>query len=329
MLKTTLKLLVTGLLLGIIVWQLDGVAGIASALSRVNPYLAALLMIVITADRAIMTVKWIWLLRARAMTLRFFEGLRIYCVASFWGQILPMTLGADVVRVFMTTRSRQGVNTVVATIVIERMVGFLASLLMGLTGLLVLSQVVDLDPRFEQVWWISLGLVSMALLLFLASFSQVLFDVGYTLVPSFLARTRIVGRIREMHETYLAYRQHGDVLSRFSLLTFLEQLVPIVYIWIAAKALGVELDYLVAFGIVPVATLVTRIPVSVAGIGVLEGAFMLLMPLGGVAPADAVAIALLDRIIQLLATLPWWIAEVIRKGRVERPRPPLIEEVQS
>jgi glycosyltransferase 2 family protein len=327
--KSVLKIAVTVALLAAIVWRLGGVAGIIASLSRADVYLVLVLMAILTADRAVMTIKWLWLLKAQRMELPFMKGLHIYCVSSFWGQVLPMTLGADVVRVFMTTRSKQGVNTVVATIAIERMVGFIASLLMGVCGLVVLGGVVELDARFEQVWWIALGMIAAVTVAFSASFSQLLFDLFYRFVPGFLARTRVFARFKEMHRTYLEYRRHGGVLFNFTLLTAAEQLVPIIYIWTAAAALGIKLDFLVAVGIVPLATLITRIPVSVAGLGVLEGAFMVLMPLGGVSPVDAVSIALLDRVAQLAATLPWWLADALKKRRLEPPQPPLTEKPSS
>jgi uncharacterized membrane protein YbhN (UPF0104 family) len=40
---------------------------------------------------------------------------------------------------------------------------------------------------------------------------------------------------------------------------------------------------------------------------VYEGAFMLLLPLGGVSAADAVTLAVLDRVVQILAMAPWWL----------------------
>lgn len=97
-------------------------------------------------------------------------------------------------------------------------------------------------------------------------------------------------------------------MRRFFALTLLEQLAPVVFVWLAARALGVEISMWVAAAVVPLATLITRVPISLAGIGVFEGAFMLLLPLGGVAAADAVSMALLDRAVQVVAMAPWWLA---------------------
>jgi uncharacterized membrane protein YbhN (UPF0104 family) len=99
----------------------------------------------------------------------------------------------------------------------------------------------------------------------------------------------------------------------------LEQLAPIVFVWLVARTLGVELSMLVAAGVVPLAALITRIPISLAGIGIYEGAFMLLLPLGGVSAADAVTMALLDRVVQILAVAPWWLGAALSSKSFTRP----------
>jgi uncharacterized membrane protein YbhN (UPF0104 family) len=130
---------------------------------------------------------------------------------------------------------------------------------------------------------------------------------------------KLVGTVRGLHEAYLEYRAHGVALRKFFVWTLLEQLAPIIFIWLAARAIDVELSWLVAAAVAPLATLVTRVPISLAGIGVFEGAFMLLLPLGGISAADAVSIALLDRVVQIVAMAPWWLAAAFGTGSFRVP----------
>jgi uncharacterized membrane protein YbhN (UPF0104 family) len=54
--------------------------------------------------------------------------------------------------------------------------------------------------------------------------------------------------------------------------------------------------------------LVARLPISINGIGVFEGALILTLSLAGVSASEAVAIAVMGRILDTVALLPWWLA---------------------
>lgn len=309
--KSLLKLGVTLALIALIIWQLGGIAPLIEAVADMRWAYVPLLIGLAIADRALMTFKWLLLLRAQGVHVPFCRALTIYCVSSFWGQVLPMTVGGDVVRLWLTTRLTSALDTVVASIAMERLLGFVAALLVGLVGLLILGEVVELGADLSRLWWAAIAVVAAGVAAFVLSLSQTVFDATYRLMPMRLSRTKLVQRVQQMHQAYLDYRRHRRSLQSFFCLTLVEQLMPILFVWLAARAFDVELSMLVAAGVVPLATLVTRIPISLAGIGVYEGAFMLLLPLAGVSQVDAVSMALVDRVIQVIAMAPWWLGAAI------------------
>jgi uncharacterized membrane protein YbhN (UPF0104 family) len=81
--------------------------------------------------------------------------------------------------------------------------------------------------------------------------------------------------------------------------------------------MGVDVGVLFMLGVVPLTVLISRLPISIGGLGVYEGIFALLMFLGGVSASQAVAIAFAGRILETVAYLPWWIVHMAgsRKGR--------------
>jgi uncharacterized protein (TIRG00374 family) len=164
------------------------------------------------------------------------------------------------------------------------------------------------------------------LLLAAATFAVSLSDRFFTIIHdrllSPLGRTRIVAKLREFHLSYRTYQRHKGELTLFFLLTFVEQLFLIVISWTIALALGVQVGWLVIAGSFPLALLVSRLPISLNGLGVFEGVFSLLMSLGGVSGADALAIALSGRVFQTLAWLPWWMADVIGARSFRAPVKP-------
>ena len=83
-----------------------------------------------------MTFKCIRLLKARGIRVHFLAAMNIYCASMVSGMFLPSTVGADVIRTINMSRAGVHAHEVVASIIIERMIGFLAALLVGLASLL-------------------------------------------------------------------------------------------------------------------------------------------------------------------------------------------------
>jgi uncharacterized protein (TIRG00374 family) len=318
--KLPLKLAITVILVATIVWQLGDLRKVGQLLVSIDPPYVLLILAINTLDRALMTYKWGLLLRSRGQQLPFLRGLRIYCASMVWGMFLPMTIGSDAIRAFSTSRSGLDGDEVVASIFIERMVGFIMALLLGLLGLFLLFLAGGLDARFRPLWWLgSLALLG-ATLAFATSFSQMAFDFlhGRFLRP--LLGAWILQRLRQFHLTYLAYRHEKRSLAAFFGLTFVQQLSPILVLWLIARALAVEVSLLYIAGAVPLVFLISRIPLSVSGLGVFEGVFMLVMSLVGLTAAESIAIPLVGRILEIASWLPWWLAHVIGYGQLRPPR---------
>lgn len=234
-------------------------------------------------------------------------------------------MGADAIRAFSTSRIGLDSNEVVASIIVERMVGFLSALFLGLISLLLLSQLNLLDSRFDLLWWFGGVTLIAAIIAFAASFSRRMFDLLYGRLLYRFRDTRIIRRLRQFHSTYQAYQDNKKSLATFFGLTFGEQLMPILHTWLIARGMGIEVGLFFVTGAVPLTLLVSRLPISIDGLGVYEGVFVLLMSISGVSIAQAIAIAFAGRILQIASWLPWWMAYVVERGSLRRPQS-LVEE---
>ena len=98
-----------------------------------------------------------------------------------------------------------------------------------------------------------------------------------------------------------ARRLPRALLTRVLLLGVVVHLIGIVAFAMVAAALGLELSYLTIGWTRSAAILVAILPVSLAGLGLREGAFVLLLAPYGIAPADALAYSLLAFTTTVLA----------------------------
>jgi glycosyltransferase 2 family protein len=311
------RLAISLILIACIIWWLGGLGKIAAIMGRISFGWAALVVLLLTFDRALMTFKWRLLLKARGAHIGFLRAMKIYCASMIWGMFLPTTVGPDTIRAVSVSRTGINANEAVASIVIERVFGFLSVLLFGLCSLLLLSLSGELESRFIVIWWAALIMIGLTLVALATSLNEKIFLLIHNRILGRFHSNRIAAKVKKFHETYLAYRKHTGTLVTFSMLTIVEQLVPVAMLWLSALALDIDLSLLAFLVAVPLSLLVSRLPIGVYGLGTFEAAFVFLLSESGLSGADAVAISFSGRILEILAYLPWWLAHVISTGSAE------------
>jgi uncharacterized protein (TIRG00374 family) len=246
--------------------------------------------------------------------------MMIYCASWVWGFFLPTTVGSDAIRAYCTSRIGFDSRDVVASIIVERFVGFLTSLILMILSLILLTALGSLGEQAIFAWIVG-GVFTLAgAVLYVVSVSNKAFDLVHNRILVRYRRNRIATRLREFHETYHEFVRERRHFGAFFCLTFLEQLFPILVMWVIAQGMGIEAGLVYFAGALPLAMLFSRLPISFDGIGVFEVVFVLLISITGVSASQAVAISLTGRLIMLLVLIPWWLAFVIDSGNIHMPR---------
>jgi uncharacterized protein (TIRG00374 family) len=288
-------------------------------LHRFETKYLVLALIVVTLDRVLMTYKWILLLRAQGYRLPLLQGVMIYCTSMVWGLALPATVGADAIRAVMVTKRGFNGTDVVTSIVIERLVGFVLALALGLVSLAVLRGLGVLDARFDIALYLGVAMLIGVTALMISALNETLVSEVVAQLPRAVRDSKIMSYLDRFAAAYRSLGGARSTIAQFSALTVLEQLFSVILPWTLAKGLGVDVDLLLMLGVLPISTLISRLPISFDGLGVYEAVFVGLLVLAGIDAAAALAMAISGRIIQLFAFLPWWVAYVARSGAMRPP----------
>ena len=256
--------------------------------------LPVLLTIGLTAgDRVLMALKWLLLLTARRIHVSPWTAIRAYFSASFVGLFLPVTIGADAMRVLALRH--HGAAEVTASIVIERVLGMVAVASVGVAGCLLLALASATQP---------LGSI-VAIVLGLAVVGGAAFGLSLPVAARLAGRARGVPSIvRKTAEAYARYREHPGTLLSFYGLSVVESLVPALINYTAARAIGLTIPLEVFVITVPLALAIARLPISLGGFGIQEVSFVYLAGLLGVATNEALSVMLVSDAALLLALLP-------------------------
>ena len=288
-------------------------------LQRFDAGYLLLAIAVVTIDRILMTFKWTLLLRAQGYRLPLLQGVTIYCTSMVWGLALPATVGADAIRAVMVTKRGFNGTDVVTSIVIERMVGFVLALALGLVSLAILRNIGVLGARFDIALYLGVAMLIGVTALLVAALNEKLVSAVLVRLPRFVRESKVMLYLERFAAAYRALGGARSTIAKFSALTVLEQVFSVIFPWTLAKGLDVDVNLLLLLGVLPISTLISRLPISFDGLGVYEAVFVGLLVLAGISAEAALAIAISGRIIQLFAFLPWWVAYVARSGAVRPP----------
>jgi uncharacterized protein (TIRG00374 family) len=287
---------------------------VLETLARCDPWWALVALAALTLDRLLMSFKWGLLLTIRGYSLSIARRMMVYCSAMMWGLALPSTVGADGVRIWLTSTFGVRADDSFATILVERGIGFVSALVMALLGLAILRTLVPDAMAYDAA--IALGMLGTlgALCLLLFSFSERAGVILRKVIPQRWEQSRPAQLLERLHTAYRSLSRDRTRIGAFAALTLLEQLLMVACYGLTAVALGVEFNPVFLLAAVPLAILVSRLPISLDGIGVYEGIFIGVMALAGMRAEDALAISLAARALQIIVWLPWWLAMLAHGG---------------
>lgn len=277
----------------------------------VDPWLFVALLALLTADRFLMAFKWLLLVRVQDLRLTFPQALRAYYISSFAGMFLPMTVGADVVRA-MAVRRAGSTPKILATIALERGLGAISQILLAALSMSMIV-VLGLEMGVSNLHLVLMVALLLVILLVSLPFS---FWLAERVARALEGRGSLARKAAELAEAYAESRHHRGVIWTFLLLTVIEGFFPIAWYWVAALALGLHLPFILFVATIPIVFMVARLPVSVGGMGVLEGSFVILAGLLGISTDDAFSIVILCRLAELLALLPGAVAYLLVREEV-------------
>jgi uncharacterized membrane protein YbhN (UPF0104 family) len=294
-LPLALRLTVSLGLLALLTFSIGDPREIVARAASMRAVPLALAFALTILDRVLMAVKWRVLLTARGVRMPLSTAVRAYFASSFAGLFLPVTVGADAVRIFA---SRQyGAAEVTASIVVERVLGAASVVAVALAGCaLIAGALTDLALRPIVIAMVAIGVaVTMA------------FPASLWLATRWSAAGGPDGSgslVRRVATAYSAYSGHPVALSMFFLLSVLESLIPALIAFVVARGLQVEAPFWIFMAAMPIALMVARLPISLGGFGVQEISFVYLAGLVGLRASDAAATMLVMDAVLILTLLP-------------------------
>jgi hypothetical protein len=291
-LLTALKLSVSALLLAAILWKVP-VREALAALAALRPVTLGLVVLLTVLFPVIAALRWQRALSWTGARERFGPLLRDVLVSSTYNMLLPTNIGGDVVRAARCARRLSEPHHAWSSTIFERLIGVVALVLLAVPGLLMApGQVRELGIAVGVLAAITLAValgahapLRLASRL-LVSRAPSIAGAGDRIAADLAGPLASVRARLEMMAWSALYQAVG-----------LGILVVVVFDWGQPEMTWAIL------GAIPLALVLTLLPVSIAGLGVRESLFVVLLGRFGMGSERALSLAVVWLASALLTSL--------------------------
>jgi uncharacterized protein (TIRG00374 family) len=297
--RAVLALVVSALCVWYIVSRIDfGTTG--HVLSHSNRWEVAAAFAILVLALVPLSWRWQRLLAARGIDERFGWLLRAYFVSYTASQVLPTSLGGDAMRIVETTRRHPGEGGEIAgTVIFERGLGGVATLLLGLVGFAIAIGRLSIGPYVVLEGAIAVATALLVALVFSRRARRVLRRLERP-----FAGFRITVQVKRIYLSLHAYGRNPRLVAELLALTVAVQAFRVLTIWLCGLAVGVHESPLPYFVMGPMFFLVMLAPFTLNGFALREAFFVSFLGQLGVSADRAFSTGFLYFLLAVALSLP-------------------------
>jgi hypothetical protein len=266
------------------------------------------------ASQLIFVSRWYMLMKVQSITIGFWSAVRLHFLGLFYNNCLPGSVGGDFLRAWYVTHHTNKRLVAALSVFVDRAVGLAGLIIMAFgcwwflpasdrSSSIMLQNSMDTFTKITErrltILWVCVTL-AILLLIFLSIPS------GRRLATRTAEVVRKYGSItfHRSKEAIAIYWNKKLALLWALLLTFCCQAVFIIGIWLIGAQIGVKAAGKYYFVFFPVSWLLGMLPISVGGVGIMEWWLKDVFVRVGTVGELALVLALCQRIIWLLGSLP-------------------------
>jgi len=302
-----LRLLKTVVSVGLItalIWSVDWTE-IYSHVHQFNPALALTATVLLCVQYPVSAWKWQQALTLHGVDYSFGYLLRILCIAFFFNNFLPTAIGGDAYRAYRTFKHADRPAYPISAIILERVLGLIVLVAFGYLAAVVLVSS-DALPYKNILMLVSIAGV-VALIVLLAAWK-------FGLLTKVGNRLRNVRKLEPLIESLRVIRTNRRHLWGLIGMSIVFQVIAILAITLLFAALALPGKFFESGFTAAAAGVAGVIPLSINGIGIVEGSFAVAAILANLPYAEAVIVALFIRVFGLLSSILFGILYLFERG---------------
>ena len=317
------KILLSIGLMAMLLWRIR-FDQLAATLRQADPlWLVAAWLLMLTSN-LLGSYQWARLLQVVKIPIPYWKAAAYYHIGLFFNNFLPANIGGDLARVADTSRhGDRSKSAAVSGVLMDRMVGTLA--LAGMALVTTLPAVTRYHLAFVYLALVGFFLLSLALLF--AAFHP-------AVIPALcrgldrIGLHRVSPHLVDIAERLGSFRGQPGLFVEIFLVAVVTQISRIGVHALVARSLGIHLPFQYFLLFVPLLAVIGSLPISVNGIGVREGAGVILFGLVGVDRAHAFSLQFATYLVAVAVSLLGGFVFLLRIPHRRAVSRKLMEEVE-
>jgi uncharacterized protein (TIRG00374 family) len=209
-------------------------------------------------------VRWVVLLKIVKKDLSFGRILVSHCGGLFFNVFLPSTIGGDVARtVDLTVHTKDG-SAVFATVLLDRLYGFLALVIISFAGY-AYGYFFGLVRDFRLFLFILIFAVLIA-----GAFLVIFSKRAFNLASKIIIFKSLRDYLAKFHNCCYLFRFQKAAGVKAMILSLLIQGLFSVLVYFIGMSLGINLNFVYYFILIPIVSTISFLPISLGGLGLRE-----------------------------------------------------------
>lgn len=286
---------------------------VVDVFSNISMLVLGVVVAAFLVSQTILAFRWWLFMRSFDIHIPIWPAVKLTFLGLYFNNFLLGSIGGDLVRAWYVAKYTNRRMAAVVSVFVDRVLALIATILMALMGFLFAGQkgmFVASDKKKDY-----LGLIAEYKPLILTIFAVGIVVIGILVaVPAVRSRLKALYKKALQHakSAFVHVLEAGMVFVRKPLvgpgallLTFLLQGIVILSMWFLGLEMGIPTPIEGYFVFLPVMWVVSSVPISIAGIGIMEGGLVVLFTqFGGASFETATALAICQRAVLIIASLP-------------------------
>lgn len=267
-----------------------GMPNIAKSFIGIDYAYSLIALFFIVPVLLLQTYKWFVITKKQKIGMSFSEAIKIQFISIFYGFVTPARIGSFIKIAYLQQKTKN-LGRSSSSVVIDRVFDLFTVLALAGMGSLLLLE------NFSKITW-TIAAVFCVFILAVFFFmrknrSKIFLQFIY---EKMLPQKFKAGARKSFHSFYDLIPSYGFMVISL-MLNILSWIAVYSQIFFVAKALGISISYYALLAVLPISTLVSLLPITIAGLGTREASLITLLGLFSINAAKIVTMSLLSMAI--------------------------------
>jgi uncharacterized protein (TIRG00374 family) len=242
-------------------------------------------------------LRWRRILQALQTEAKFQRLASFHFIGLFFNLFIPTAIGGDVIKAYYNSKETGNKGASYLSVFLDRYIGLLV--IIGLAAIAACSVGLTVNGVAVYFWVLLIFIVAVLMTVLLSTnFAQFLNRILGTRLKSLHS---VITTINESSKATL--RNRGVMIWSF-LMTLGVVLLTVVINYIFINSIGKSVDFKDILIFIPIIIFAASFPISIAGLGVREGAYIFLFATIGFTNEESLSLSLLNFALLFLISLP-------------------------